>query len=89
MGHPPQMVIDWIALAVRHIEATSGIGCPTCEGGTPTDAAKRGHDRHPQDCKRSLERRFAALDMQTFLLAPAECWFGLPCAPETTEAVES
>lgn len=82
MNHPPQLVRDWIAQAVRHVEAVNGIGCPECRDGLPSDAAARGHDRHPKDCKASLDRRFAAHAMQTFLTQPAECWFGLPSAPE-------
>lgn len=86
MAHPPQMVLDWIDLAVRYVKA-GGIGCPECQGGLPSDAAKRGHDRHPKDCKAALERIFAAYDMRTFLQQPAECWFGLAAAPETVESI--
>jgi hypothetical protein len=80
LAPPPQMVADWIALAVRYVEA-GGIGCPLCRGGAPSAATARSHDRHPKDCKGALERIFAARDVQTFLLQPAECWYGLASAP--------
>lgn len=81
MAHPPQMVVDWIALAVSYVEA-GGIGCPQCRGGTPSDAAKRGHDRHPKNCAADLSRLFGAYEVQEFLMQPAECWYGMPAAPE-------
>ncbi len=84
MALPPQVVHDWIKLAVRYVEA-GGIGCPECRSGIPSEAARRRHDRHPRDCKASLERIFAARSMLTFLEQPAECWYGLPRTPETAE----
>lgn len=84
MDFPPDAVAAWLAVAVRFIEA-GGVGCPECRDGLPSDAAKRGHDRHPKDCKGALERVFAARDMHTFLTQPAECWYtpapAVPVAP--------
>lgn len=80
LASPPQAVADWIALAVRYEEA-GGVGCPECRDGLPSDAAKRGHDRHPQDCKSALVANFAAYSMRDFLMQPAECWYGLAAAP--------
>ncbi len=87
MDVPPQMVRDWIDLAVKY-QAASGIGCTECRGGIPSDAVKRGHDRHPKNCAGDLRALFAAYDMRTFLTQPAECWYGLGRAPETAEALD-
>lgn len=80
---PPQLVCDLIDLAVKY-QAAGGIGCPECRGGLPSDAAERGHDRHPRDCKAALVGLFAARDMRTFLTQPSEAWYGLAAAPEDT-----
>jgi hypothetical protein len=87
MAMPPQMVLDWIDVAVRYVKA-GGIGCPECRDGIPSDAAKRGHDRHPKDCKGALERVFGAYEVKSFLVQPAECWFGMVSAPEDASAAE-
>lgn len=89
MSHPPQMVLDWLNLAVAYVEAGAGVGCGECRGGIPSDAAQRGHDRHPKDCKGALERCFGAYEVRTFLQQPAECWYGLPSSPEDTSGLDA
>jgi hypothetical protein len=86
MAHPPQMVRDWIDLAVKY-QAASGIGCPECRDGVPSDAVARGHDKHPKNCAGDLMALFAAYNMRTFLIQSAECWYGLVSAPETIEDI--